>query len=423
MTEVTTKRTLFAWCLYDWASSAFPIIVTTFIFAAYFTTQIAVNEISGTFQWASATALAGIIIAIMSPIFGAIADHAGRHKLWLGFFTLTCIISSGLLWFAYPTPSAIHFTLVCVVIGTISLEIALVFYNASLPHLAPKNYIGRISGWAWGLGYFGGIVALSIVLFVFIKPEHSWLNTQTAQQVRICGPLAAIWFALFSLPLFFSVPETPSTGLKTSQAIKQGLAELAATLKSLPQQKNLLLYLIAHLIYADGLNTLFAFGGIYAAGTFHMDLSQVILFGITMNLTAGLGAVALAWVDDYLGSKPTVLISLFFLVVIGLPLLIVKSAAWFWCIALILSIFIGPVQAASRSLMAHLVPLEKSTEMFGMYAFSGKITAFIGPWLLGLATLHFQSQRAGMATILLFFIVGGLLMCFVRSDYSDSDSN
>lgn len=408
------KLAIAAWCLYDWGSAAFPIIITTFIFATYFTTKIAVDEITGTYQWASATAIAGIIIALASPIFGAIADYSGRKKIWLAFFTLMCLIGCALLWYAYPNVNYIYYTLTCVVIGTIGLEIALVFYNSFLPNISPPDYIGRLSGWAWGLGYFGGIITLSIALIVFVKNPPDWLNANTAEQVRICGVLVACWFGIFSLPLFLIVPDVPSSGLTLSRAIQRGCKELLSTLKSLPLQKNLFLYLVAHLIYIDGLNTLFAFGGIYAAGIFKMSLSDVILFGITMNISAGIGAILLAWVDDFLGSKLTILVSLAFLIFFGVAILLVKSVAVFWLLGLFLTLFVGPVQAASRTLMARMSPKDKATEMFGLYSFSGRITSFLGPWLLGFFTLHFGSQRAGMATIVIFFIVGGILMCFVR---------
>ncbi len=400
--------------MYDWAAGPFASIITTFVFATYFTKHIAADAISGTSQWANATALAGIVIACLSPLFGAIADHGGRHKVWLCLFTIICIISTTFLWFAYPSTNSIYFTLSCVVIATISLEIALVFYNSFLPHIAPVGYLGRLSGWAWGMGYLGGIIALSIVLFVFINPHPTWLNTETAAQVRISGPLVAIWLGIFSLPLFFIISDTPATHLTVTKTIRLGLNELFTTLKELPQHKNLLLYLIAHLIYVDGLNTVFAFGGIYAAGTFGMDLTHVILFGITMNITAGIGAILLAWIDDALGSKFTILIALTGLIVLSIPLLVVHNVNLFWCLALLLAVFVGPVQAASRSLMARIAPLDKSTEMFGLYALSGRITAFVGPWLLGMATLHFNSQRAGMATVLIFFVVGSFLMAFVE---------
>ena len=404
------------WCLYEWASSAFPIIVTTFIFATYFTTKIAPNEITGTYLWANAVALAGIIIAFLSPLFGAIADRSGFHKRWLFFFTWLCIISTSLLWFAYPKASAIPLTLTCLVIGTIGLEMALVFYNAFLPQLAPPHYLGRISGWGWGAGYMGGIVALMITLFVFVQTKIAWIDTQQAEHIRLSGPFVALWYAVFSLPFFIFIPEMSSSRQRIKKAIFAGWKDLLATLKRLPREKNILRYLIAHMVYTDGLNTLFAFGGIYAAGTYHLDFTQILIFGITMNIAAGTGAIGLAWLDDYLGSKPTILLSLICLMLAGVPILFLHDKYLFWGFAMLLCLFVGPTQAASRSLMARLIP-EKNmqAEMFGLYALSGKVTAFIGPWLLGWATLAFQSQRVGVATIFIFFLVGALLLLGVKS--------
>lgn len=404
-----------AWCAYDWANSAFPVIVTTFIFATYFTTKIAENEIMGTYQWASATSLAGIIIALTSPLFGAIADHGGHHKRWLLFFTWLCIISTALLWFAYPNVRSVHFALAFVVLGTIGLEVATVFYNVFLPRIAPQDYLGRISGWGWGSGYLGGIVALAVALILFIDTRITWLDTQTAAHIRICGPFVAVWYALFSLPLFFLVPEIPSSSQSILQAIRAGFKDLAATLKKLPSEKNILLFLVAHMIYADGLNTLFAFGGIYAAGTYHLTFVEVLLFGISMNITAGIGAIGFGWVDDYLGSKATVLVALICLLGSGLPILFLHEKYLFWALSLALCLFVGPAQAASRSLMAHLIPSKETTaEMFGLFALSGKITAFMGPWFFGELTLYFDSQRAGMAAVLFFFALGALLLLPVR---------
>lgn len=404
-----------AWCLYDSASASFSIIVVTFIFSTYFTTQVAINEIEGTYQWANATALAGLIIAFSSPLVGAIADHGGHHKRWLFCLTLIPIICTTLLWFAYPDPSSIYFMLTCVVIGTIGYEVAQVFYNSFLPYLAPKAYLGRISGWGWGCGYLGGILALSIALFVFVEPKFSWLSTEAAEPVRICGPFVAIWYALFSLPLFFLLPPIPSKIHPLPQAVRLGVRELLSTLKKLPHEKNIFLYLIAHMIYTDGLNTLFAFGGIYAAGTYGLSFREVLLFGISMNVTAGLGAIALGWMDDYLGSKFTVIVSLICLIVLGLPILFLHDKNLFWLFALLLCLFVGPVQAASRSLMVRLISKKQlSSEMFGLYALSGKVTAFMGPWILGFMTLTFGSQRFGMATVLVFFAIGGVLLLWVR---------
>lgn len=406
---------IIAWCFYDWACSSFSVIVTTFIFATYFTTHIAENTIVGTYQWANATSIAGVIIAISSPLFGAIADHGGYHKRWLAFFTWMCIISTALLWYAYPTNTSVYFTLTCLVFGTVGLEVAAVFYNAFLPSLARSSYIGRISGWGWGAGYFGGIVALTTVLVVFIHFNIFDLDTKTAAQVRIAGPFVAIWYAVFSLPLFIFVNNINTTQKPITEAVRVGCIELFGTVKRLLHERNILLYLIAHMIYTDGLNTLFAFGGIYAAGTFGLSFQEVLLFGISMNITAGIGSIILGWMDDYLGPKPTILFSLFCLDAFGLPLLFVQQKMWFWILALMLCLFVGPVQAASRSLMVRIMlSKQMSAEMFGLYALSGRITAFIGPWLFGLATYYFASQRVGMASVLTFLAIGGFLLIPVK---------
>jgi len=408
-------KAIAAWCLYDWACASYSIIVMTFIFATYFTTKVAQNEIIGTYQWANATSIAGIIIAVSSPLFGAIADHGGHHKRWLFVFTWISIISSGLLWFAYPNVGSAPLTLVCLVFGTVGLEVALVFYNAFLPQLAPKDYLGRVSGWGWGCGYIGGILALSFALVFFVKTNIFSLDTQTAAQIRICGPFVAVWYAIFSIPFFFMVPNMSAAPRPLCQAVRDGVSELISTLKKMPRERNIFLYLVSHMIYTDGLNTLFVFGGIYAAGTYGLSFEEVLLFGITMNITAGLGAILLSWMDDFLGSKMTVVVSLIFLVLLGIPLLFLHHKSAFWAVALLLCIFVGPVQSASRSLMVRLIEnKETSAEMFGLYALSGRITAFIGPWLLGVMTLLFGSQRVGMATVLVFFAVGGLLLLPVR---------
>lgn len=407
-----------AWGIYDWASSAFPVLVTTFVFATYFTESVAKNRLVGTEQWGDAIALAGIMIAILGPIFGAIADRQGRRKPWLFFFTLLMVVSTASLWFMTPTQQHVIPMLVLVVLGTLGLEIGMVFYNAMLQNLAPKDYIGRISGWGWGLGYAGGLTCLILTLILFIQPETRlfYLNTHTAEQIRIAGPFIAIWILLFSWPVFVFTPDRPSTHVRAVTAIKEALQTLRKTLRALPKRRSILLFLIAHMLYIDGLNTLFAFGGIYAAGTFHLSFVDVLKFGIAMNVAAGLGAAAFAWVDDFLGAKKTILISLFCLILAGVGILLVRSQLWFWILALILGLFVGPVQAASRSLMVRISPPKIVTELFGLYALSGKATAFINPWLVGLLTVTFHSQRVGMSSVFVFLFIGGVLLFKVAAE-------
>ncbi|MFI4955154.1 MAG: MFS transporter [Gammaproteobacteria bacterium] len=412
--KLLNLKAIIAWGSYDWGISAFPVIVTTFVIATYFTSEIAVNEIVGTHQWGNAMALAGIIIAILSPISGAIADYGGHRKYWLGAFTSLLIISSALLWYAYPGINSVNFTLACVILGTIGLNIGMVFYNALLPGLAPADYVGRISGLGWGLGYFGGLVVLLIAFYAFVSAKPAWLDVAAFEQIRICGPLVAVWTLLFVLPLFWMVPDYSASRYSMWQAIRGGSQEFISTLKTIRQQKTIFTFLLAQMIYTDGLNTLFAFGGIYAAGTFNMTLSEVLVFGIVLNAFAGLGSIVFSWLDDFLSSKFTILLSLAFLVILVLGLVLVTSKSAFWILACLLSLFIGPVQSSSRSLMTHLIPKEKATEMFGFYVLSGKVTTFIGPWLFGFVTFQFNSQRVGMASTIIFFLIGASILWFIR---------
>ena len=362
-----------AWGMYDWANSAFPAVITTFIFAAYFTQGIAKNPIAGTHAWADATALAGLIIAFISPILGAAGDLLGRRKPWIALFAGVSILSSALLWFAKPSPAYALWALSWVVVGTVGFELSLVFYNAMMRDLVPKNYLGRLSGWAWGAGYLGGLLCL-VTAFLLIRSRLPWLHldTKTAEHVRIAGPLVALWFGLFSLPFFILTPDRKSTSIRLTTAFQQGLKTLIQMIKEVGPYRQILKFLIAHMIYIDGLNSLFIFGGIYAAGTFGFTPEEIILFGIAMSISAGIGAIGFAWIDDYFGSKNTILLSLTCLIILLISLLLTHSTAWFWVFALVLGLFLGPIQAASRSLMTHLAPKEHLTKLFGLYAFSGK---------------------------------------------------
>jgi UMF1 family MFS transporter len=246
--------------------------------------------------------------------------------------------------------------------------------------------------------------------FVEAEPPPFGLDHGQAEDVRIAGPLVALWLAVFSLPLFLFTPDRQSAGLPAAEAVRRGLAQLRRTFANLRRYRAIGRFLIARMIYTDGLNTLFAFGGIYAAGTFNMSTAGVIKFGILLNITAGLGALCFGWVDDWLGAKRTILISLVGLLACGAAAVLATAPLHFWIAGGLLGIFVGPAQAASRSLMARLAPAEVRTEMFGLYALTGKITAYIGPFLLGTVTYWTGSQRLGIATILGFFVVGGLLL-------------
>lgn len=412
---MTDRRGLFSWCLYDWANSAFPTVIITFVFATYFAGSVAADKVTGTAYWGYAMSLSALAVAIAAPVFGAMADKGGGRKRWLGFFTVLCIIASSLLWLVEPDPSFVLLALVLAGFANFAFETGMVFYNAMLPGLAPQSHVGRISGWGWGLGYFGGLLCLALTLVVLIQPQTPWfgLDKEMAEQVRASALLVAAWYAVFSVPLFLFTADRASARRPFMQALKMGLGELKATLIHVREYGDIVRFLIARMIYADGMNTLFAFGGIYAAGSFGMQLDEIIIFAIGMNVTAGLGAAAFGWVDDRIGPKKTILIALVGLTALSTALLIVDGKTLFWAFGLPLGLFVGPAQAASRSMMARMAPPQLTTEMFGLFAFSGKATAFLGPVLLGVVTLAFDSQRAGMATILVFFALGMILLVSV----------
>jgi UMF1 family MFS transporter len=410
------RRTVISWCLFDWATSPHPTIIVTFVFSAYFAQGVVGNEIEGTVLWSQAIAAAGILVAIFSPLLGAIADQSGRRKPWIATFSIACILATASLWFVTPNRSSIGLALIAVTISTICFEFVTVFYNATLSEVAPPNRIGRVGGWGWGAGYIGAIFCLSLCLFGLIQTDTPpfGLDPENAETVRATVVVVALWWILFGWPFFIFVPDRPGTGIGLVAAAKKGVPRLWRTLRNLRQHRQSATFLIAQMLYADGLATLFQFGGLYAAGTFGMSFAEIIQFGIAMNVTAGLGAFAFAWLDDALGAKPTIMISLVGLIGFGAMVLVADSAHWFWVFGLSLSLFIGPVQSASRSLMVRLSPPDMRSEMFGLYALSGKSTSFLGPLMFGLVTAHFESQRAGMATILVFWAVGLTLLALVR---------
>ncbi|MDP7604408.1 MAG: MFS transporter [Alphaproteobacteria bacterium] len=412
----TRTRGLVGWALYDWANSPFTTLIITFVFSAYFSRGIVGDEVRGAELWGYTASIAGLVIALGSPVLGAIADAGGPRKPWLLVFTAICVVGSGALWYAGPAPEFITWAMVWVVIATIGFEFGIVFNNAMLPDLVAPARLGRWSGWAWGLGYFGGLAAMVATLFLFVQAETPLLglDKESAEHVRVVGPLAAVWFAVFVWPMFVFTPDRDRSGLALGEKVRRGLSNLWGTLMRLRDHGNIVRFLIARMIYADGLVTVFAFGGIYAADTFGMALEQVIIFGIVLNVTAGIGAFCFAWLDDWFGSKRVIYISLSGLLATALGAVVVQDVAWFWVWGSLLGIFVGPAQAASRSLMARLAPAELRTEFFGLYALTGKATAFAGPALVAIVIAATESQRWGLSTVLAFFAVGFLLLLTVK---------
>jgi MFS transporter, UMF1 family len=403
-----------AWIAYDWAFSAFNTVVVTFIIATYFVQAVAPDAATGTAQWAATQATAGVVIALLAAPLGVVADLGGHRRPLLVFFTLVLAACTALLWFIRPGPADAMLALVLVGVATVCAEIAGVFYNAMLPELAPPARIGRLSGLAWGAGYIGGIVCLGACLFLLINPSPPLfgLNAHTAEPVRATALLAGAWVLVFGWPLLVTAGR--AGGLPWRTALSRGMSGLTATLRDALADRALVRFLLARMLYTDGLTTLFAFGAIYAAGQFGMDTKSVLLLGIMLNVTGGIGAVIFAFVDDWIGPKPTVLISLTALVGLSTAILLIERVATFWVLASGLGLFVGPAQAASRSLMARIAPAAQRNAQFGLFALSGRVTGFVGPAALGAVTAIAHSQRAGMAVIVLLLGGGGALLAGLR---------
>lgn len=415
--RVNDPKTIASWCLFDWANSAFTTLVVTFVYSTYFTQAIAPEEVTGTALWSRAVGASGILIALISPILGAEADRGNRRKQFLAASTVTCVLTTAALTFVKPGMDyAVPLALLLFVLGNLGFELGMVFYNSFLPSIASPDRIGRVSGWGWGVGYVGGLLCMILALVGFVQPQEPWFGLSRAEgfNVRATNLLVAFWFALFSLPLFLFVKEEPLPGVRWDVA--GTLRQIRETLRQVRRYRELAKFLLARMIYNDGLVTVWAFGGIYAAGTFGMPLSEVIFFGIVLNVVAGVGAFLFGFVDDRIGSKKTLMLTLAALGSAVLLAVWAPTKTWLWVAGVLIGIFAGPNQAASRSFMGRIVPERHRAEFFGFYAFSGKITSFLGPLILGAVAQAAASQRAGVATVFGFFLVGAILLATVREE-------
>ena len=404
---------IWSWCLYDFANSSFTTLVVTFVYATYFAQAIVGDAQRGTVLWSRGVVIAAVAVALLSPVLGTIADRGGLRKLFLLLSTLICAGATAAL---YPVlPGQVSRALWLFVIANVAFELGMVFYNAFLPEIAPRERIGRISGNGWALGYVGGLLALVLALVVMVQPEEPWfgLSKELGQNVRATNLLVAGWFLVFSLPALIWLRERRRVEAGTGRLLRETVTQLRATWQEVRVYRELVRFLVARLFYNDGLVTVIAFGALYASGTFGFTLEEVLLFGIVLNVAAAVGAFGLGFLDDRLGGKRTIQISLWGLVGASLLAILSDSRALFWVAGTLIGIFLGPNQAASRSLMGRFVPADKESEFFGFFAFSGKLTAFIGPLVLGILVQIFESQRVGMLIVVVLFVIGYVLLARV----------
>jgi UMF1 family MFS transporter len=444
-TTTASPLAIRSWMLFDWAAQPFFTVVITFIFGPYFVAHLAKDPVSGQAAWGYTVTCAGIVIAVLSPFLGAAADATGRRKPWIAGFACVKIIALFLLWWAAPQ-SPLWLPMLCIVVAMVAAEFSTVFNDSMMPRLIPAADIGRVSNIAWGLGYAGGLTVLFVVLlFLAADPVTGktllgatpwWgLDASQGEDARSTGPLAALWYLVFILPMMFFTPDGRQ-GSPLGPALKHSAADVKAALLELKQRRPLLKFLIARMIYQDGVNGLLALGGAFAAGMFAWQTIEMGVYGILLLVAAILGCWLASRLDRRWGSKRVIQISLVCLLLATLgiistgveftlfgavPLVADDNGGLFATTAekvyivfgLLIGVAFGPVQASSRSFMARSVDEHEAGRYFGLYALSGRATSFLAPFAVATVTTLTDSARLGMAALIVFLLIGFALICRV----------
>jgi UMF1 family MFS transporter len=438
-----------SWTMFDWANQPFYTLIMTFVFAVYFTDVFIAGD-DGAQKFTLTQTIAGIAIAILSPILGSISDLRGNRKRWMGLWSLLFVIGMGLLWYAYPgAPNGIWLVMFGLILASTAVGFGEVFNNSMLTNIETKENMGVLSGLGFGLGYIAGLIGLILFLLFFVWPGGETnllygLNTSEYEHIRIIGPLCAVWYAFFIIPLFLFTPDTKSKQIPVLASIKQGTTNFINTFKELKNFKNVFIFLIARLFFQDALNALFVIGGIYANQVIGMTLTQVLILGIILNLFAGPSSILGGYFNDRIGSKKVINISLWGLLISGVLALSMDQTTIFYFfevakfspdverftfgifnsvsqvvyifVVIGIATFFGPTQTASRALMVKISPPEKAAEFFGLYAFAGKSTSWLVPGLMSIILIFNNNLQNAMLVIMLFNILGIIMMRYVKED-------
>jgi MFS transporter, UMF1 family len=442
--EPPGKGALFGWVMFDWATQPFYTLVVTFLFAPYFVNGFMADPARGASLWAYATGIAELIAAVLAPVLGAIADAGQPRKPWIAGFSVLLVVGMSGLWLAAPGRTDLApLVLIAFGLATIGAELATVFNNAMMTSLISGRKLGTLSGIGWATGYVGGLVSLVLVAgFLVADPSTGKtvlglqplvpVDPATREGDRLVGPFSALWYLVFVLPLFLFTPDVRATPLP-HRAVSASLSQLVRSVNDLVRNHGqVALFLLARMLYADGLGAVFAFGGIYAATVFGWGATELGLFGIILVLAGTIGAALGGPLDDAKGSKTVIVLTLLVFILAAIGVLSVDAGHVLFVVpveakvpgsapfssigeqvylafAMLVGITSGPIQSSSRTLLARLCPPGKMTEFFGFFSFSGKITAFAAPLLIGAVTHASGSQRLGIASSLIF-LAGGLLL-------------
>ncbi|MFC8384656.1 MFS transporter [Nocardia sp. NPDC057272] len=436
MTEVNAAETVgeaagrgqvLAWGLWDWGSSAFQAVTLTFVFSVYLTDKVG-EDLPGTtpasawLGWALAGA--GLIVALTAPVCGQYFDAVGSRKRALATLTALTIGAMSLMFFVRDDYHDLWLGLALLAFASATFELAGVPYNAMMRQVSTPATVGRVSGFGWAMGYFGGIVLLLICYAGFLAGDGDTrgllaMPTDQGLNVRLVIVLAAVWFTVFALPVLFAVPEMPRTGADPGAAKVGFLGSyrvLARDVRELwGQDRHTVYFLLASAVFRDGLAGVFTFGGVLAVTVYGFADDDVLLFGIAANVVAGAAAVVAGRFDDRIGPKRVIVASLVGMLGCGLALLMVSGSTMFWIFGLALTVFVGPAQASARSFLARLAPPGREGQLFGLYTTTGRAVSFLAPALFGVFVSIFHSDRAGIAGLLVVLAVGLLVLLPVRA--------
>ena len=415
------RRMVLAWALWDWGSSAYSAVITSFVFGPYIVRGVVGDAQPGGLTantWLGiANAAAGFLVAAIAPVTGQRADAGGHRKRSLAIWSGLVIAVMLSMFTVKNDPSFLWIGLILLAIGAIFQEFANVSYNAMLPQVSTPETIGRVSGFGWAMGYFGGIFLLLMCYVGFIAPEVGWFGVTSAGglNIRAVVVFSAIWFAVFAIPVLLAVPETPPGPKRRRVSFFASYRLLVNDIRALfRRDRNAVHFLIASALYRDGLAAIFSFGAILAVSVYGLAQSSVLIFGIAANIVAAFGALTMGAIEDRIGPKKVIMISLIGLISTALILLFARGATMFWIFGLILTLWVGPAQASSRAFMARLAPVGREGEMFGLYATTGRAASFLAPGLFALFSGLF-SDRVGIVGIALVLLAGAVALAGVKS--------
>jgi UMF1 family MFS transporter len=422
MADVTDRGRVFAWGLWDWGSSAYNAVILTFVFSVYLTDAVG-RDLPGPIDagaWLGyAIGAAGLLIALAAPVLGQRSDAAGRRKFATGVWTACTVATMAALFAVREDWHWLWLGLVLLAMGSIFYELASVSYNAMLVQVSTPATMGRVSGFGWSMGYFGGIVQLLGVYLLLIAGDGGALGVSTADglNIRVVALVAAAWFAVFAIPLLVVVPELPAVDPGAGRlGVAGSYRKLVHDLRDLYRASPHTVYFLgASALFRDGLAAVFTFGAVLAVTVYGIDKGDVLIFGVAANVVSAAGALTGGALEDRIGPKAVIMISLVGLLAAGVVLLFVSGPTMFWIFGLFLTLFVGPAQSSSRTFLARLAPPGREGQLFGLYATTGRAVSFLAPTLFGVAITVFGAQRAGIAGILLVLAAGLVALAPVRA--------